>query len=134
MASSLCYNVYNAFSFSPTTRVFPFMLKPSSSFRCSSSSSITTTNSTPSYNSLVYETVRLLGPPAKFEATKLKVVLLEDQINRYASIIPRTYILSHCDLTANLTLAVSNVIKLEQVCFFSFFLLGIETSINAYFK
>jgi hypothetical protein len=57
-----------------------------------------------------------LGPPTKFEASKLKVVLLEDQINRYASIIPRTYILSHCDLTANLTLAVSNVIKLEQVC------------------
>lgn len=115
MASSLCYNnLYNAFSFSPTKLLFPFMLKPSS-FRCSSSSSITTTNSTPSYNSLVYETVRLLGPPAKFEASKLKVVLLEDQINRYASIIPRTYILSHCDLTANLTLAVSNVIKLEQL-------------------
>lgn len=64
-----------------------------------------------------------MGPPTKFEASKLKVVLLEDQINRYASIIPRTYILSHCDLTANLTLAVSNVIKLEQVCVFMFCLL-----------
>ncbi|KAK2444005.1 magnesium dechelatase [Trifolium repens] len=103
---------HNAFSFSPT-RLFSSttMLKPS--FRCYSS--ITTTNSTPSYNSLVSETVRLLGPPTKFEASKLKVVLLEEQINRYASIIPRTYILSHCDLTANLTLAVSNVIKLEQL-------------------
>lgn len=60
-----------------------------------------------------------MGPPTKFEASKLKVVLLEDQINKYASITPRTYILSHCDLTANLTLAVSNVIKLEQVCVFS---------------
>ncbi|XP_058781498.1 magnesium dechelatase SGRL, chloroplastic-like [Vicia villosa] len=103
--ASLCHN---AFSFSHT-KLFPIMLKPS--FRCSS----ITTHSTPSYNSLVFETVRLLGPPAKFEASKLKVVLLEDQINRYASIIPRTYILSHCDLTANLTLAVSNIIKLEQL-------------------
>ncbi|KAL5053531.1 hypothetical protein RYX36_034213 [Vicia faba] len=85
------------------------MSKPS--FRCSS----ITTNSTPSYNSIVFETVRLLGPPTNFEASKLKVVLLEDQINRYASVIPRTYILSHCDLTSNLTLAVSNVIKLEQL-------------------
>lgn len=63
-------------------------------------------------------------PPAKFEASKLKVVLLEDQMNKYASIIPRTYILSHCDLTANLTLAVSNVIKLEQVCVFTLCMIG----------
>ncbi|KAL5065660.1 hypothetical protein RYX36_027397 [Vicia faba] len=85
------------------------MSKPS--FRCSS----ITTNSTPSCNSIVCQTVRLLGPPIEFEALKFKVVLLEDQINRYASVIPRTYILSHCDLTANLTLAISNVIKLKQL-------------------
>ncbi|OIW14512.1 hypothetical protein TanjilG_12105 [Lupinus angustifolius] len=59
--------------------------------------------------------VRLLVPPARFEASKLKVVQLEDQIIKYPSIIPRTYILSHCDLTANLTLTVSNVINLEQL-------------------
>ncbi|KAL5061084.1 hypothetical protein RYX36_032688 [Vicia faba] len=85
------------------------MSKPS--FRCSS----ITIDSTPSRNSIVFETVRLSGPPTKFEASKLKVVLLEDQINRYASVIPRIYILSHYDLTANLTVAVSNVIKLEQL-------------------
>ncbi|KAL5057527.1 hypothetical protein RYX36_029131 [Vicia faba] len=102
---SLCHN---AFSFSPT-KLFPIMSK--SSFRCSS----ITTNSTLSCNSIVFETVKLLGPPTKFEASKLKVFLLKDQINIYASVIPRTYILSHCDLTANLTLAISNVIKLEQL-------------------
>lgn len=35
--------------------------------------------------------------------------------NKYAGIIPRTYILSHCDFTANLTLTISHVINLEQV-------------------
>ncbi|KAL5061085.1 hypothetical protein RYX36_032689 [Vicia faba] len=80
-------------------------------FICSS----ITTDSTPSRNSIVFEIVRLSGPPTKFEASMLKVVLLEDQINRYASVIPRIYILSHYDLTTNLTVAVSNVIKLEQL-------------------
>ncbi|XP_019438606.1 PREDICTED: protein STAY-GREEN LIKE, chloroplastic-like isoform X3 [Lupinus angustifolius] len=74
------------------------------------------TNASSSYNSsFVSEAVRLLVPPARFEASKLKVVQLEDQIIKYPSIIPRTYILSHCDLTANLTLTVSNVINLEQL-------------------
>ncbi|KAL5065126.1 hypothetical protein RYX36_026863 [Vicia faba] len=81
------------------------------SFRCSS----ITTNSTPSHNSIVFKTVMLSGPPTMFEASKFKVVLLEYQRNRYAIVIPRIYILSDCDLTANLTLAVSNVIKLEQL-------------------
>lgn len=30
-------------------------------------------------------------------------------------ITPRTYILSHCDFTANLTLTISNVINLDQL-------------------
>ncbi|MED6221673.1 hypothetical protein PIB30_057059 [Stylosanthes scabra] len=101
-----------------TTNTIPTTIisKPFPSNRCRPFifSSITT-NSTPSYNSLVSEAVRLLVPPARFEASKLKVVLLEDQINKYASFIPRTYILSHCDFTANLTLTVSNVINLEQL-------------------
>ncbi|KAJ7965466.1 protein STAY-GREEN LIKE, chloroplastic [Quillaja saponaria] len=68
-----------------------------------------------SYNTLVSEAVRLLGPPAKFETSKLKVVLVEEEINKYSSILPRTYILSHCDFTANLTLTISNVINLDQL-------------------
>ncbi|XP_057448254.1 magnesium dechelatase SGRL, chloroplastic [Lotus japonicus] len=114
-----CHCAYTAFTFSSSTKEFStanpnnMLLKPSARCRPFLLSSIN--NSTPSYNTLVSEAVRLLVPPAKFEASKLKVVLLEDQMNKYASIIPRTYILSHCDLTANLTLAVSNVIKLEQL-------------------
>ena len=74
-------------------------------------------------------------PPARFEASKLKVVLLEDQINKYASIIPRTYILSHCDFTANLTLTVSNVINLEQVCVLTFFMHSLEIIVpDVYFE
>ncbi|XP_022766328.1 protein STAY-GREEN LIKE, chloroplastic-like [Durio zibethinus] len=68
-----------------------------------------------SYNTLVSEAARLLGPPASFEASKLKVVFMEVGLKDYSAIIPRTYILSHCDFTANLTLTISNVINLDQL-------------------
>lgn len=68
----------------------------------------------PSYNNFVFQAVRLLGPPARFEASKLKVILTgQDHI--YANILPRTYTLSHCDFTANLTLTISNLIRLDQL-------------------
>ncbi|KAJ0024134.1 hypothetical protein Pint_08050 [Pistacia integerrima] len=38
-----------------------------------------------------------------------------ESMNDYSRILPRTYILSHCDFTANLTLTISNVINLEQL-------------------
>ncbi|KAF2296637.1 hypothetical protein GH714_000763 [Hevea brasiliensis] len=60
-------------------------------------------------------TVRHLVPPARFEASKLKVVLMGEEMNEYSGVIPRTYILSHCDFTANLTLTISNVINLDQL-------------------
>ncbi|KAK7282666.1 hypothetical protein RIF29_11622 [Crotalaria pallida] len=104
---------YIAFPFSPTRE---FIMSKSTSTRCRPFCLSSITNASPSYNtSLVSEAVRLLVPPARFEASKLKVVRLEDEINKYSSIIPRTYILSHCDFTANLTLTVSNVINLEQL-------------------
>ncbi|RZC07059.1 Protein STAY-GREEN LIKE, chloroplastic isoform C [Glycine soja] len=109
---------YNAFSFSPTREFFAtnhIMSKPSSTTTRCRPFLLSITNATPSYNTLVSEAVRLLVPSARFEPSKLKVVLLEDQINKHASFTPRTYILSHCDFTANLTLAVSNVINLEQL-------------------
>ncbi|PKI54469.1 hypothetical protein CRG98_025152 [Punica granatum] len=37
------------------------------------------------------------------------------QVGKYSGVIPRTYILSHCDFTANLTLTISNVISIEQL-------------------
>ncbi|XP_038884235.1 magnesium dechelatase SGRL, chloroplastic [Benincasa hispida] len=67
-----------------------------------------------SYNTLVSEAVRILVPPARFEASKLKVVFSRE-VNKSAGIIPRTYILSHCDFTANLTLTISDVINLDQL-------------------
>ncbi|KAF8026539.1 hypothetical protein BT93_F3125 [Corymbia citriodora subsp. variegata] len=67
------------------------------------------------YNTLVSEAVRLLVPPARFEASKLKVDFMGGESDNYSGIIPRTYILSHCDFTANLTLTISNIISLDQV-------------------
>ncbi|XP_023551158.1 protein STAY-GREEN LIKE, chloroplastic-like [Cucurbita pepo subsp. pepo] len=67
-----------------------------------------------SYNTLVSEAVRILVPPARFEASKLKVEFSRE-VKKCAGIIPRTYILSHCDFTANLTLTISDVINLDQL-------------------
>ncbi|KAL6213128.1 hypothetical protein ACLB2K_012575 [Fragaria x ananassa] len=60
----------------------------------------------------LWQAARLLGP-ARFDASKLKVEFMGEEMNNYVGIIPRTYILSHCDFTANLTLTISNVINLE---------------------
>ncbi|URE30263.1 hypothetical protein MUK42_17463 [Musa troglodytarum] len=52
---------------------------------------------------------RLLGPPTRFEASKLKVVFMGEELEKQSlSTIPRAYTLTHCDFTANLTLAVSS--------------------------
>ncbi|KAF8405668.1 hypothetical protein HHK36_007745 [Tetracentron sinense] len=59
--------------------------------------------------------VRLLGPPARFEASKLKVIFMGNEMEMSSRVIPRMYTLSHCDITANLTLAVSNAINLDQL-------------------
>ncbi|CAH2035606.1 unnamed protein product [Thlaspi arvense] len=71
------------------------------------------------YNTLVSEAVRVLVPQANFDSSKLKVEFLgELLVNKTSSsgiITPRTYILSHCDFTANLTLTISNVINLDQL-------------------
>ncbi|KAG2314634.1 hypothetical protein Bca4012_065416 [Brassica carinata] len=70
------------------------------------------------YNSLVSEAVRLLVPQANFDSSKLKVEFLGELLENKAIrgvITPRTYILSHCDFTANLTLTISNVINLDQL-------------------
>ncbi|KAF5183952.1 Stay-green like protein [Thalictrum thalictroides] len=73
------------------------------------------TQRTLSYNPLVFQAAKLLGPPARFEPSKLKVVFMEEEMDKDTGMIPRTYALSHCDFTANLTLAISNVINLDQL-------------------
>ncbi|KAL8481911.1 hypothetical protein ACS0TY_027614 [Phlomoides rotata] len=71
---------------------------------------------TPSYNSLVFQAARLLGPPARFEPSKLKVSFMEDEeVSTPTRIIPRTYTLSHCDFTADLSLTISNLIQRDQL-------------------
>ncbi|MFS7938379.1 putative staygreen protein [Helianthus anomalus] len=74
-----------------------------------------------SYNPLVYQAVKLLGPPATFDASKLEVIFKgekQDQYSRRRRILPRTYNLSHCDFTADLTLTISNVLHHDQVPIF----------------
>ncbi|CAL0305483.1 unnamed protein product [Lupinus luteus] len=117
-----CTYSYNAFLFSPTRELLfttnSIFMSKSTSTKCSRPfflSSIANNTSSTYNSSFVSEAVRILVPPARFEASKLKVVRLEDEIKKHPSIIPRTYILSHCDFTANLTLTVSNVINLEQL-------------------
>ncbi|XP_020087837.1 protein STAY-GREEN LIKE, chloroplastic-like isoform X2 [Ananas comosus] len=63
-----------------------------------------------------YLAARILGPPSTFEASKLKVEFDGEEMNKQPfCTIPRAYTLTHCDLTANLTLAVSSSISSEQL-------------------
>lgn len=60
---------------------------------------------------------RLLGP-AVFEASKLKVVYVgvnnnEEKLHKPK--LPRTYTLTHCDITSKLTLAISQTINTSQL-------------------
>ncbi|KAG9457169.1 hypothetical protein H6P81_001677 [Aristolochia fimbriata] len=68
-----------------------------------------------SSNSVVLQVARLLGPPTRFEASKLKVFLSGEEIEKQRQIIPRIYTLTHCDFTANLTLAISNTVNIDQL-------------------
>ncbi|XP_017244896.1 magnesium dechelatase SGRL, chloroplastic-like isoform X1 [Daucus carota subsp. sativus] len=83
---------------------------------CSSPpSAVTFSDRGSSYNPLVFQAVRLLGPPARFEASKLKVEFKGEEPHRYTRIVPRSYTLSHCDFTANLTLTISRLVHLDQL-------------------
>lgn len=57
---------------------------------------------------------RLFGP-AIFEASKLKVSFLGVDEKKHPSKLPRTYTLTHSDITAKLTLAISHSINISQV-------------------
>ncbi|XP_042033103.1 magnesium dechelatase SGRL, chloroplastic-like [Salvia splendens] len=81
----------------------------------SSPPSLLLPHSLPSHNSLVFQAARLLGPPARFEASKLKVVFVGEQVTNQIKVVPRIYTLSHCDFTADLTLTVSNTIPRDQL-------------------
>lgn len=38
-----------------------------------------------------------------------------EEVDKYSRVMPRIYILSHCDFTANLTLTISNIITVDQL-------------------
>lgn len=61
------------------------------------------------------QVARLFGP-AIFEASKLKVLFLGVDEKKHPSKLPRTYTLTHSDITSKLTLAVSQTIDNSQVC------------------
>lgn len=107
------YAYYASFSPSVTLRGFGAKNRESRPFQVHLSSISSPARA--SYNTLVSEAARLLVPTAIFEASKLKVVFMGERLKSYSAIIPRTYILSHCDFTANLTLTISNVINLDQL-------------------
>ncbi|XP_024962338.1 protein STAY-GREEN LIKE, chloroplastic isoform X2 [Cynara cardunculus var. scolymus] len=106
----------NLSSTSPQTSLyacFSCSLNPSS--RRYSPHSVLLPHTPPSYNTLVFQAAKLLGPPATFDASKLQVLFKGEETDQYTRIVPRTYKLSHCDFTANLTLTISNIIDHHQL-------------------
>ncbi|ESW30441.1 hypothetical protein PHAVU_002G153100 [Phaseolus vulgaris] len=65
-------------------------------------------------NKAMVPTARLFGP-AIFEASKLKVLFLGVDENKHPGNLPRTYTLTHSDITAKLTLAISQTINNSQL-------------------
>jgi hypothetical protein len=62
------------------------------------------------------QVARLFGP-AIFEASKLKVLFLGTDEDKHPANLPRTYTLTHSDITSKLTLAISQTINNSQVLF-----------------
>lgn len=63
---------------------------------------------------LIDQVARLFGP-AIFEASKLKVMFLGVDEKKHPEKLPRTYTLTHSDITSNLTLGISHSINDSQV-------------------
>ncbi|KAH0455757.1 hypothetical protein IEQ34_015789 [Dendrobium chrysotoxum] len=61
----------------------------------------------------IFPVARLFGP-AIFEASKLKVMFLGVDDRKHPEKLPRTYTLTHSDVTARLTLAISQSINRAQ--------------------
>ncbi|PIA49740.1 hypothetical protein AQUCO_01300472v1 [Aquilegia coerulea] len=62
----------------------------------------------------IYPVARLFGP-AIFEASKLKVLFLGVDEKKHPGNLPRTYTLTHSDITSKLTLAISQTINGSQI-------------------
>ncbi|XP_010529518.2 PREDICTED: protein STAY-GREEN 1, chloroplastic isoform X2 [Tarenaya hassleriana] len=82
-------------------------LKPSSSL-------FITSRRSKRKNKSIVPVARLFGP-AIFEASKLKVLFLGVDEKKHPSTLPRTYTLTHSDISAKLTLAISHSINNSQL-------------------
>ncbi|CAK9173101.1 unnamed protein product [Ilex paraguariensis] len=67
----------------------------------------------PKKNQSIVPAARLFGP-AIFEAAKLKVLFLGVDEKKHPGKLPRTYTLTHSDITSKLTLAISQSINNSQ--------------------
>ncbi|CAI9772510.1 unnamed protein product [Fraxinus pennsylvanica] len=65
-------------------------------------------------NHSIVPVARLFGP-AIFEASKLKVLFLGVDEKKHPGKLPRTYTLTHSDITSKLTLAISQTINNSQL-------------------
>ncbi|XP_048319800.2 protein STAY-GREEN homolog, chloroplastic-like [Ziziphus jujuba] len=65
-------------------------------------------------NQAIVPVARLFGP-AIFEASKLKVLFLGVDEKKHPANLPRTYTLTHSDITSKLTLAISQTINNSQL-------------------
>ncbi|EOA21319.1 hypothetical protein CARUB_v10001681mg [Capsella rubella] len=93
-----------------TNLLLPSKMKPVFPQRQSNSSLSFTTRSSKMKNRSIVPVARLFGP-AIFEASKLKVLFLGVDEKKHPAKLPRTYTLTHSDITAKLTLAISQSIN-----------------------
>ncbi|KAK3010528.1 hypothetical protein RJ639_011341 [Escallonia herrerae] len=93
--------------------VIPSKLKPSSLTQ-QQSSLFLHRRRRPKKNLSIVPVARLFGP-AIFEASKLKVLFLGVDEEKHPGKLPRTYTLTHSDVTSKLTLAISQTINNSQL-------------------
>ncbi|VVB12010.1 unnamed protein product [Arabis nemorensis] len=91
--------------------LLPTKLKPAYSDR---NSLFVSTRRSKRKNQSIVPMARLFGP-AIFESSKLKVLFLGVDEKKHPSTLPRTYTLTHSDITAKLTLAISHSINNSQL-------------------
>ncbi|KAA8522325.1 hypothetical protein F0562_013314 [Nyssa sinensis] len=94
--------------------VLPSELKPSSLSEQQSSLFCYRRRTRPKKNQSIVPVARLFGP-AIFEAKKLKVLFLGVDDKKHPGQLPRTYTLTHSDITSKLTLAISQTINNSQL-------------------
>ncbi|PQM40927.1 hypothetical protein Pyn_21694 [Prunus yedoensis var. nudiflora] len=94
--------------------VLPLDFKPSLSLSDHRGSLLHCTKIRKKRNRAMVPVARLFGPSI-FEASKLKVLFLGVDEQKHPGKLPRTYTLTHSDITSKLTLAISQTIDNSQL-------------------